>query len=161
LGYRQIGVTYDRSERRAGTTSFGLGGLVNLALDGIVSHSIVPLRLASFAGISLSVLALVAIAGYLVRYQTNWPAGFATLAILMLVSLAMSAVFLGIIGEYLARVYRQVKPRPLIIVDRFIDRMEPGGGATGEPATRAMAGIVLPKKEAKGGIPQSGACDGT
>jgi len=54
-------------------------------------------------------------------------AGFATLAMLLLISLALNAIFLGIIGEYLARIYRQVKPGPLTIVERFIDRTEPAG----------------------------------
>ncbi len=96
------------------------GSLITLALDGIVSHSIAPLRLASFVGFSLSIAAVLAIGVYLVRYQTNWPAGFATLAILMLISLAMNALFLGIIGEYIGRMYRQVKAGPLTIVDRLI-----------------------------------------
>jgi polyisoprenyl-phosphate glycosyltransferase len=160
LGYRQIGVAYDRAERRAGKSAFGLGSLITLALDGIVSHSIAPLRLASFVGFSLSIAAVLAIGVYLVRYQTNWPAGFATLAILMLTSLAMNAVFLGIIGEYMARMYRQVKPGPLTIVDRFIDRMEPGESETGGRSTRAVAGIVLPKTEPKGGVPSNDASDG-
>jgi glycosyltransferase involved in cell wall biosynthesis len=151
LGYRQIGIVYDRAERRAGKSAFGLGGLLNLALDGIVSHSVVPLRLASFAGVSLSILALVAILVYLVRYQTSWPPGFATLAILMLISLAMNSIFLGIIGEYLARVYRQVKPGPLTIVDRFVDHLRPAESETGVPKTRALAGIMLPTRPGDGG----------
>jgi glycosyltransferase involved in cell wall biosynthesis len=147
LGYRQIGVAYDRAERRSGSSAFGFGSLITLALDGIVSHSIAPLRLASFVGFSLSIAAVLAIGVYLVRYQTNWPAGFATLAILMLVSLAMNALFLGIIGEYIGRMYRQVKPGPLTIVDRLIDRMDPRAPETGGRGTRSVAGIVLPKTE--------------
>ena len=118
----------------------------NLAIDGIVSHSIVPLRLASFIGLSLSALALLAIAVYLVLWlfhDRDWPAGFATLALLMLVSLATNAILLGIIGEYLARIYRQVKPGPLTIVERFVDRAPPAGsGEVYQP--HAVAGIVLP-----------------
>ena len=133
LGYRQIGVSYDRAPRQRGKSAFGFGSLANLALDGIVGHSILPLRLASVVGVSLSLLALFAMVVYLVlwfAYDKPWPAGFATLAFLMLVSLAMNAIFLGIIGEYLARIYRQVKPRPLTVVERFV---EPRG------ATRARA----------------------
>jgi dolichol-phosphate mannosyltransferase len=144
LGYRQIGVAYDRAERRSGRSAFGFGSLITLALDGIVSHSIAPLRLASFVGFSLSIAAVVAIGVYLVRYQTNWPAGFATLAILMLVSLAMNALFLGIIGEYIGRMYRQVKPGPLTIVDRLIDRTDPCEPQTAGRGIRSVAGIVLP-----------------
>jgi len=66
LGYRQVGITYDRAKRERGKTSFGLGSLVKLALDGIVSHSTLPLRLARFVGVALSALAILAIAIYFV-----------------------------------------------------------------------------------------------
>jgi dolichol-phosphate mannosyltransferase len=150
LGYQQIGIPYDRAARQRGISSFAFGSLLNLAIDGIVSHSIVPLRLASFVGLSLATVAALAIAVYLVLWLTNdrnWPAGFTTLAILMLVSLAMNAIFLGIIGEYLARIYRQVKPGPLTIVDRFVDR---AGSLSehGQPhRLREVAGIVLPDNQ--------------
>jgi polyisoprenyl-phosphate glycosyltransferase len=147
LGFQQIGVAYDRFERRRGKSAFRLGGLVNLALDGIVSHSIVPLRLASFVGLVLTVLSVAAIIVYIflwIGFEKSWPAGFATLAILILVSLAMNALFLGIIGEYVGRMYRQLKPGPITIVERFIDRPPPEGGKIGESRSPAVAGIAFP-----------------
>ncbi len=147
LGYRQIGVDYDRAERQRGKSAFGFGSLLDLALDGIVSHSILPLRLASVVGGALALLAVLAIMVYFVlwlAYGRPWPAGFATLAFLMLVSLAANAIFLGIIGEYLARIYRQVKPQPLAIVERFVDRAEAAGREGGARATQAVADVVLP-----------------
>jgi glycosyltransferase involved in cell wall biosynthesis len=163
LGYRQIGVSYDRAERRRGKSAFKLGNLVDLALDGIVSHSIMPLRLASFVGIVLSVLAILAIVVYgvlWIAYEKSWPAGFATLAILILVSLAVNAIFLGIIGEYLARIYRQVKPGPLTIVERFIDRAAPQGEEAGEHGMRTVAGIVLPAAQGESGAAAKDTHDG-
>jgi glycosyltransferase involved in cell wall biosynthesis len=153
LGFRQIGVSYDRAERRRGKSSFKLGNLVDLALDGIVSHSIIPLRLATFVGIGLAALAVLAIVVYGVlwfAYERNWPAGFATLAILILGSLAVNAIFLGIIGEYLARIYRQVKPGPLTIVERFIDAAPPDGDEAGARRPRGVAGIAFPVAEGEG-----------
>ncbi|MFI5022515.1 MAG: glycosyltransferase family 2 protein [Alphaproteobacteria bacterium] len=150
LGYRQIGVSYDRAPRQRGKSAFGFGSLVNLALDGIVGHSILPLRLASVVGVSLSLLALFAMAVYLVLWFAHdkaWPPGFATLAFLILTSLAVNAIFLGIIGEYLARIYRQVKPRPLTVVERFIDCAEPPARARGASTGRAVPGVVLPKDD--------------
>lgn len=159
LGYRQIGVDYDRSERQRGSSSFGFASLLNLALDGIVSHSIMPLRLASIVGISLFVLAIVAIIVYVglyVVYEQRWPAGFATLAFFMLVSLAMNAVFFGIIGEYLARIYRQIKPRPVAIVERALNHHEPPRTEGERRGTYNMAGIVLPSgSEPDCGMPKS------
>jgi len=150
LGYKQIGVAYDRNERKRGESSFRLGDLVNFAIDGIVNHSTLPLRLASLIGVTLSVLAVVAIAVYLVlwlSYPRSWPAGFATLAILMLVSIALNAIFLGIIGEYVARIYSQAKPKPLTIVERFIDRAEAPYGSD-KRAVQPVADIVLPDADA-------------
>jgi glycosyltransferase involved in cell wall biosynthesis len=152
LGYRQLGVPYDRAKRRSGTSAFG--ALVDLALDGIVGHSILPLRLASFVGVSLSGLALLGVGIYVMMWLTggrDWPAGFATLAMLLLISLALNAIFLGIIGEYLARIYRQVKPVPLTIVERFIDRTEPAVSGPQERSSRTVAGIVLPNVQMERG----------
>jgi dolichol-phosphate mannosyltransferase len=147
LGFRQIGVSYDRAERRRGCSGFKLGNLIDLALDGIVSHSVVPLRLASFVGIALAALAVIAIGVYGIlwlAYEKSWPAGFATLAILILGSLAVNAILLGIIGEYLARIYRQVKPGPLTIVERFIDTAQLAESENRERRTRSVAGIAFP-----------------
>jgi dolichol-phosphate mannosyltransferase len=144
LGYSQVGVPYDRAERRRGRSSFSFGGLFNLALDGIVNHSTLPLRMSSFLGVVLSGVAVFLIGFYVVRWLIGggtWPAGFATLAVLMLISLAMNAIFLGIIGEYLARIYKQVKPGPLTIIDRSIDR---AGETMPTRASHTVDGIVFP-----------------
>ena len=153
LGYRQVGVTYDRAERKRGETSFRFGALMTLAMDGIVSHSTLPLRLASIVGLVLAVLATLVIVAYSVLWlvhDKSWPAGFATLAFLVLFSLAVNAIFLGIIGEYLARIYSQLKPRPLTIVERLVDRAEPAA-FQGEPRViETVAGIVMPPRTAAG-----------
>jgi len=161
LGYRQIGVDYDRRAREHGETSFRFGSLINLALDGIVSHSIVPLRLASFVGVFLSLLASLAILVYFVDWlvsDRSWPAGFATISFLILLSLALNAIFLGIIGEYVARIYRQVKPQPLTIVERFVDSNRVGEGK--DRATQAVADIVLPLDDSASQKASKGKGDG-
>jgi glycosyltransferase involved in cell wall biosynthesis len=148
LGYQQVGVPYDRSERKRGESSFRFGSLLNLAVDGIVSHSTLPLRLASVVGLALAMLATLAIAAYFVlwlAYDKSWPAGFATLAFLVLLSLALNAIFLGIIGEYLARIYTQVKPHPLTIVEHVVDRT--GTGEEERQGIRTVAGIALPSDD--------------
>jgi glycosyltransferase involved in cell wall biosynthesis len=147
LGYAQIGVSYDRAKREYGKSAFRFSSLVGLAVDGIVSHSVMPLRLASFLGLAFSVVAVLAIAVYLVLWvssQEKWPPGFATLAILILTSFAMNAILLGVIGEYLARIYRQVKPGPLTIVERFIDQEAPRSREFESRESRRVSGIVLP-----------------
>jgi dolichol-phosphate mannosyltransferase len=152
LGYSQVGVPYDRAERRRGQSSFPFTSLVNFALDGIVNHSVLPLRMASFLGVLLSAAAIVMIGIYIVMWLTAtsvWPAGFATLAILILISLATNAILLGIIGEYLGRIYKQVKPGPLTIVERRIDTAATAAQQDNARASRMVNGIVLPGTESR------------
>ena len=129
LGFDQIGIPYDRVERKHGASKFSFRQLMGLALDGILNHSVVPLRIATYLGLAVSLVTVLAMIGYAIGrlfLGTNWPSGFATIIILILGSLSLNALFLGIIGEYLGRIYRQIKRRPLTIVEREID---PGGAS--------------------------------
>ena len=127
LGFQQIGIPYDRSERQHGESKFSFGELIGLALDGILNHSVVPLRIATYLGLTVSVTTLLGTIGYLMGrlvFGKNWPPGFASVIILLLSSLSLNALFLGIIGEYLGRIYHQIKRRPLTIVEREINTMK-------------------------------------
>jgi len=124
LGFSQIGVPYERAARTRGESKFSFGPLLGLALDGILNHSVVPLRIATYLGLAVSVLTLLAIVGYAAGrlfFGQHWPPGFASIIILILGSLSLNALFLGVIGEYLGRIYKQVKRRPLTIIEREID----------------------------------------
>lgn len=124
LGFDQIGIPYDRAERQHGESKFSFRELMGLALDGILNHSVVPLRIATYLGLAISGSTLVAIFGYLIGRVVlgkNWPPGFASIVVLILGSLSLNALFLGIIGEYLGRIYRQVKRRPLTIIERELN----------------------------------------
>ena len=121
LGFNQIGIDYNRGARLRGSTKFSLYDNVKLALDGIVNQSVVPLRVATFVGISISFLTLTAICGYLIAYFTvgfRAPAGFTTTTVLILGSLSINAMLLGILGEYIGRMYLQMKKKSLSIVER-------------------------------------------
>jgi len=123
LGFKQLGIPYDRSERARGESKFSFRELIGLALDGILNHSVVPLRIATYLGLAISVLTLLAIIGYgagRLFLGADWPPGFASIIILVLGSLGLNALFLGIIGEYLGRIYKQVKRRPLTIIEQEI-----------------------------------------
>ena len=128
LGFNQKGVIYDRKGRQHGESKFSMRDLFALALDGILSHSIVPLRAATYTGLAVSVLTLIGLVGYgLGRFffGKDWPAGFATTTVLILLSLGLNALFLGIIGEYVGRIYQQVHRRPLTIIEHRIDHAPP------------------------------------
>jgi glycosyltransferase involved in cell wall biosynthesis len=125
MGFNQIGIPYDREERKHGHSKFRLGSLIGLGLDGILNTSIMPLRLATYTGICISVLTMLGGAYYLVAAvlygRERWPSGFASLAIFILTSLGLNALFLGILGEYLGRIYKQIKKGPLTIIEQAID----------------------------------------
>ncbi|MBM4342271.1 MAG: glycosyltransferase family 2 protein [Deltaproteobacteria bacterium] len=124
MGFEQVGIPYDRSERRHGESKFPLSKLVALAVDGILNHSVVPLRLATYTGLAVSLLTLGMLVATVIGrllYGGAWPAGFATLTVLILLSLSLNALFLGVIGEYLGRIYQQVKRRSLTIVEARVN----------------------------------------
>jgi dolichol-phosphate mannosyltransferase len=140
LGFEQRGIPYDRAARTRGQSKFKLRDLVALALDGILAHSTVPLRLATYTGLAVSVLTLAAVVFYTVGrfvFGQQWPPGFATITVLLLLTLSLNALFLGVIGEYVGRIYIQVRARPMTIVEKSIDRPAPAEPATDEDARRA------------------------
>lgn len=124
FGFRQTGILYDRGKREQGESKFPLRRLVALAIDGILLHSVVPLRVATLTGLVTAGVMLAGIVVYTVGrvvFDQAWPAGFATTTVLLLVSIVLNALFLGVIGEYLGRIYQQVKRRPLTIIEQVID----------------------------------------
>ncbi|MFM1813552.1 MAG: hypothetical protein RLZ98_247 [Pseudomonadota bacterium] len=124
MGFRQFPLPYERNARRFGVTKFPFRQLLDLAVDGILNHSIVPLRIASIAAALAGAGTVFLTAGYIVArfvFGQDWPRGFATTTILLLFSICLNALFLGIIGEYLGRIYVQVKQQPLVIVETAIN----------------------------------------
>lgn len=123
IGFKQIGIPYSRDERKHGESKFSLNELLRLAIDGITSQSIIPLRLATYTGLGVFLLMFFGVIFSIVAKYTSgseWPAGFATIITLILFSIGLNAFFLGIIGEYLGRIYKQVKPEPITIVEKKV-----------------------------------------
>ena len=124
LGFEQVGVEYDRGARTMGESKFPFSKLLSLAIDGILNHSTVPLRFATFFGMAVSFITILMMIGYAIGrvfFGANWPAGFTTLAALILLSISINAMLLGILGEYIGRMYRQVRDSPLTIIESAID----------------------------------------
>ena len=130
-GFRQTGVAYERAARYAGATKYPLRRMINLALDGIVSFSTAPLRLLTFLGFSAAALSFVGIVWALaVRILTrHWVAGWATLFVGVLFLSGLQMISLGIMGEYLGRVYTEVKQRPLVVIANLLRAGEPAAMA--------------------------------
>jgi polyisoprenyl-phosphate glycosyltransferase len=118
IGFKTATVTYTREKRSAGTTKLRFWRLWNFALEGIVSFSSLPLRIWSYLGFAIAVGAAmytVAIVAKTLIFGVDVP-GYASIIVLLLVSSALNMIGLGIIGEYVARIFVEVKNRPVYLV---------------------------------------------
>lgn len=126
VGFKQTGLVYKRGARAAGTPSYTFSSLVKLAIDGLFGFSMVPLRLASYLGFFIAIPSLLVGAYFVVHRIFNFPVfghratetpGLAALAVGLFFLSGLILIILGIIGEYLGRIYIEVKHRPPFVVD--------------------------------------------
>jgi polyisoprenyl-phosphate glycosyltransferase len=117
VGYRQAAVPYKRDPRYAGETKYTLSKMVRFSLDAISSFSHRPLQLATLLGFLISTLAFIAIPVVIVlRILGSYLPGFSSITIAILLLGGIQLIALGIIGEYVGRIYDEVKGRPLYLV---------------------------------------------
>jgi len=124
VGFRQIGIEYDRDRRVAGQSKYTLKKLFQLAYDGIFNFSFFPIRFLSYAGIFCLLSSIVYFVITLVRkfWYNDVPIGFTALLFMIIFFGGIQLLSIGIIGEYVFRIFNQVKGRPLYIVrQRIID----------------------------------------
>ncbi len=119
VGFNSIGVPYERPQRAAGTTKFNFWRLWNFALDGVVSFSTAPLRAWFYVGVVIAAIAVLYALFIVTRvliFGIDTP-GYASLLIAVLLMGAIQLLSLGIIGEYLGRLFLEVKGRPIYVVE--------------------------------------------
>jgi glycosyltransferase involved in cell wall biosynthesis len=122
VGFRQEAVHYERQERYAGETKYPLVKMVRFSLDAITGFSYAPLQLATSLGFLLAGVSLFGIVvAVLLRVVNHAIVGQATTLILVLLMGGIQLIFLGILGEYLGRIYDEVRARPLYIVREVLD----------------------------------------
>jgi dolichol-phosphate mannosyltransferase len=138
VGFRQVGLVVERDERFVGVTRYGPLKLLKLASDGLFSFSLVPLRAASMLGLvaitlsgSFSVWSLYA---KLVLHRS--PQGFTSLMLFLAFLSGVHLFFLGVIGEYVGRIFEETKRRPLYVVDRLVRSSRPSGAAASVGSSR-------------------------
>lgn len=119
VGYRQTGVKYNRQERFGGRTKYSFVKLLRLALDGIMSFSYIPLRVASIFGFAVSAISFLLIIPFLVKRLPV--SGTTSIAIMVLFLGGVQLITIGILGEYVARIYEQAKGRPLFLVKETVN----------------------------------------
>lgn len=132
IGFNRIALPYHRQARVAGETKFNYWRLWNFALEGITSFSTAPLRLATYTGL-LTALVAFAFGMWTVLKALMWGdpvAGYPTMMAVILFLGGMQLIALGLIGEYLGRLYEESKQRPLYLIDTW----HPAGGVSSEPA---------------------------
>jgi glycosyltransferase involved in cell wall biosynthesis len=131
VGFRQTSVLFDRQQRHKGTTSFNYWKLWNFALDGITSFSVFPLKIWTYIGLSISAFAFAYAIYRIIRtlvHGVEVP-GYASLMVVILFLGGIQLITLGVIGEYLARIYEEVKSRPLYLVRELHGFAQPAASA--------------------------------
>lgn len=118
VGFEQVGVDYDRPDRFAGEPKYRLSGLVRLAVDGLLSFSVTPLRLSSLLGFGVAIAGVLYVMFAVVAriFSGSVPAGWTSIVAIVLILGGVQLIMVGIVGEYLARVYSESKERPSYVV---------------------------------------------
>lgn len=144
LGFRQTGVPYAREARLAGETKYPYRKMVKFAIDGITSFSNAPLKLASWLGYLASILAFAYLVNVFVqKLMGGTVQGWATIMVALLFFGGVQLICLGIIGEYIGRIFNEIKPRPMYIVEEFY-----APGAASRPEHEAPAIRHEPERSA-------------
>jgi polyisoprenyl-phosphate glycosyltransferase len=139
VGFTQTAVPYERDARNAGETKYTLRKMLRFSLDAIASFSHLPLQLATYVGLVSAGVAFVAIPVVIgLHFAGSYLPGFGSLTIAILLLGGIQLIALGVIGEYVGRIYDEVKHRPLYIVREERNRPETLNG----PLPLARAGLA-------------------
>ena len=118
IGFKQIGIAYARDQRYAGETKYPYRKMIKFAFDGITSFSTLPLKLSTWIGYLTSLLAFLYAASVFIQKALGYTVqGWATITVGMFFLGGIQLICLGIIGEYIGRIFNQVKERPLYIIE--------------------------------------------
>jgi len=143
VGFTQTAVPYERSARSAGETKYTLRKMLRFSLDAIASFSHLPLQLSTYVGVLCAGIAFVAIPVVIgLRIGGSYLPGFSTLTIIILLIGGMVLIALGVIGEYVGRIYDEVKHRPLYVVREERNRPPSVGDRRDAPWQTQAAGIM-------------------
>jgi dolichol-phosphate mannosyltransferase len=129
IGFRQVGIQYERDSRFAGETKYPFRKMFKFAIDGITSFSSLPLKLASWLGYLASLLAFLYLISVFVQRAMGYTIeGWATIMVAMLFLGGVQLICLGIIGEYIGRIFNEIKSRPMYVIES-VQQAQPSGDA--------------------------------
>jgi glycosyltransferase involved in cell wall biosynthesis len=141
IGFSQTAISYERDARAAGETKYTLRKMLRFSLDAIASFSHLPLQIATYVGLISATVAFIGIPVVIaLHFAGSYLPGFGSLTIVILLLGGIQLIALGVIGEYVGRIYDEVKHRPLYIVREERNRPSNGRGGRG-PFVRA--GLAL------------------
>jgi len=133
IGFQQAGVVYERDERFAGETKYPFRKMLKFALDGLTSFSTVPLKLATWLGYAASAFAFLYLVFVVVmRFAGYTVQGFATIMVAMTFLGGVQLICIGIVGEYIGRIFNEIKPRPMYIVEERLGGSPSAAGSSPE-----------------------------
>lgn len=139
VGFPQSFIMYEREERFAGSTKYPLTKMIKFALDGLTSFSTAPLRVATWTGYIASVLAFLYLISVFVQVLLGVTVeGWATIVVAVLFLGGVQLICLGILGEYLGRIFNEVKPRPVYIVEELSGGRAPAAVESGRIQARMV-----------------------
>jgi hypothetical protein len=125
IGFSRVTLNFDVAPRHKGKSGWSLHSLISLALTAIFSFTATPLRIISFLGIVTLILAIFISCDALLSWLNNRAvSGFATIIITLLFIGSSMMISLGIIGEYIAKIYEEIKQRPSFIIERSYEKKE-------------------------------------
>jgi dolichol-phosphate mannosyltransferase len=140
VGFRQVGIPIERSRRLMGHSKYNMLRLLRLAFDGIFAFSMAPLRAAALAGL-LAVIGSLLFSAYAIferLFLGHPPRGFPALIVAVSFLSGVELLFLGVIGEYVGRIYEEVKDRPHYVIGRIVRKIGSDHLGTEEGALRGL-----------------------
>jgi hypothetical protein len=123
IGFKKKGIYYDQLERQQGTSKWRFSQLVNLAINGMTSYTVAPLRIAMYLGIGVSFVAFIYLVYILITtlLYGDPVAGYPTIMVTILFLGGIQLLTIGVLGEYLGRIFNETKNRPGYFVRRYND----------------------------------------
>lgn len=124
VGFKQIAIPYERGQRVGGDSKHGLAFLFDFGINGIISHSLVPIRLATIVGAFFSVTAILLAIAYVIVKLLVWnfqAPGATTVVVLILFFFGIQFLLFGILGEYIGAIHAQVRRKPFVIIEEKIN----------------------------------------
>ena len=151
LGFKQTSVPYDRQTRKSGAPKQSLHDLVKYAMDAMISFSYKPLRWVTYTGFAISaitfLLAIYYLIEFLYRHGRTYGSGFTTIIMCVLFLGGVQLISIGILGEYVGRIYEEIKQRPLYVVQEMIGFDAPKINSAVAPRPDAQSEITASSRE--------------